>query len=192
MKAHVAWSADANEYPVYICAGGGATEILAAGLITLKLRERFTKILGIMLDADEKPKGRYRQIRSQCLVEFPEMPDDLPREGLVLENADGKRIGVWIMPDNIAEGGLEVFLRYMVPTESAHIWDHAKSSSESAKQIGARYHDCHSDKANLYTWLAWQNEPSQRAGEALTKKILDPHAPSATTFVKWFRDLYQL
>ena len=96
------------------------------------------------------------------------------------------------MPDNSSEGTLEVFLRYMVPAESSSVWDHAIRSTASAKELGAPYRDCHCPKANLYTWLAWQDEPAQRPGEALTKKILDPHAPSAVAFVKWFRDLYQL
>jgi hypothetical protein len=192
MRAHIAWSAEPKEYPVYITAGGGAAEILAARLIALKLKERFTRILGVMLDADEKPKNRYGHIRSQCLPDFPNMPDDLSSEGLVLENGSGKRIGVWIMPDNITSGSLELFLRHMVPAESAHIWNHAINSTASAKRLGAPYHDSHCDKANLYTWLAWQNEPAQRAGEALAKKILDPHSLSAAAFVKWFKDLYQL
>jgi hypothetical protein len=48
------------------------------------------------------------------------------------------------------------------------------------------------DKANLYTWLAWQDEPGQTPGHALTRKILDPSSPSALSFVKWFMALYSL
>jgi len=120
------------------------------------------------------------------------MPENLPIDGLIIENGNSKRLGVWIMPDNQSAGGLEVFLRYMIPSESAQVWDHAINSTAAARKLGAPYRDCHCPKANLYTWLAWQDEPAQRAGEALTKKILDPHAPSAAAFVKWFRDLYRL
>lgn len=192
MRAHIAWSSQPSEYPVYISRGGGAEEILSAQLIPLKLRERFTQVLGVMLDADEEPKSRYARIRSQCIAEFPNMPVDLPDGGLVVENGSKRRLGVWIMPDNVAPGTLEVFLQYMVPSTSAAVWDHAVTSAAAAKQLGAPYHDSHCPKANLYTWLAWQDEPAQRAGEALTRKILDPHAPSAANFIKWFRSLYQL
>ena len=122
----------------------------------------------------------------------PNLPQTLPAEGLIEENASGKRLGVWIMPDNVTDGDLEIFLRHLVPEGSKPLWDHAVQSTASAKGIGAPYNDCHCHKANLYTWLAWQDEPTQRQGEALTKKILDSHAPSATLFVKWFRQLYQL
>jgi hypothetical protein len=192
MQAHIAWSAVPDEYPVFISAGGGANEILTSGLIPLKLRERFTTILGVMLDADEKPQGRYANRRSQCLSDFPGMPQNLPSEGLVIENGDKKRLGVWIMPDNVTEGSLEVFLRYLVPSDLEALWNHAVDSSTSAKGLGATYRDCHCPKAHLYTWLAWHDEPAQRAGEAITRKILDPHAGSAKPFVKWFRELYQL
>jgi hypothetical protein len=192
MRAHIAWSSVPDQYPVFITDGGGAEEILSAELIPLKLRGRLTKTLGVMLDADDSPSGRYRHIRSQCIGDFTNMPEALPPEGLVVENSSGKRLGVWIMPDNVSEGALEIFLRYMVPQNSKSVWDHAVDSTSAARTIGAPYRDCHCDKANLYTWLSWQDEPSQRPGEALTKKILDPHAPSAAPFVKWFRELYQL
>ncbi len=192
MRAHIAWSAVADEYPVYISSGGGAEEILSAELISLRLRARLTRTLGVMLDADESPKGRYAGIRSQCIPDFPNMPETLPVDGLIVDNAAGKRLGIWIMPDNVTEGALEVFLRYLVPDDSKKVWDHAVDSTSAAKGVGAPYRDAHCDKANLYTWLAWPDEPSQRPGEALTRRILDPHAASAVPFVNWFRGLYQL
>jgi hypothetical protein len=192
MRAHIAWSAEPKEYPVYISPSGGAEEIITAKLVPLKLKERLTDTLGVMLDADDNPKTRYGRIRSQCQADFSDMPEELPPEGLVIENGNKKRLGVWIMPDNVTSGALEVFLQYLVPAHSAPIWSHAVTSVAAAKQLGAPYHNSHCHKANLYTWLAWQNEPAQRAGEALTRKILDPHAPSAAPFVQWFRNLYQL
>jgi hypothetical protein len=192
MRAHVAWSAVPDEYPVFITSGGGAEEIISAGLVPLTLRTRTTKTLGVMLDADDNPLSRYTSIRSQCLSDFPSLPDKLSSEGLIASNNSGKRLGIWIMPDNVTAGALEIFLRHMVPPASKHIWDHAVGSTAEAKTKGAPYRDAHCDKANLYTWLSWQDEPSQRPGEALTKKLLDPHAPSAAPFVKWFRELYQL
>jgi hypothetical protein len=123
---------------------------------------------------------------------FPGMPQDLPTEGLIIENNEHKRLGAWIMPDNASEGSLEMFLRHLVPGDLEALWTHAVTSTAAAKPVGACYRDCHLSKANLYAWLAWQDEPGQRAGAALTKKVLDAHAESAAPFVKWFRELYQL
>jgi hypothetical protein len=110
---------------------------------------------------------------------------------LVAEHED-KRFGVWIMPDNSSAGSLETFLRHLVPDESEPIWQHALGSVTEAKRLGAQCRDVHDAKANLYTWLAWHNPPGQSPGIALTKKALDPHSPSAASFVQWFRRLYAL
>ena len=193
MRHHIAWPAIPADYPVWITVGGGDEEILKPPFISTKLKEPFVKVLAIMLDADDAaPASRYGRIRSQCLSMFPAMPDKLPDTGLIVENDEHRRVGVWIMPDNRSGGCLEVFLRNLVPGDSAAVWDHAVNSTATAQNIGAPVKKCHLSKAHRYTWLSWQDEPTQRPGEALTKRLLDPHADYAAGFVKWFRDLYQI
>jgi hypothetical protein len=192
MRAHINWPDGKENAPVWIETGGGAEEILEPGYIPLKLKEPFTETLGVILDADTSPRSRYGQIRRQCLGIFPNMPGEIPPSGLIVENTDHKRLGIWIMPDNASEGCLEVFLRYLVPNESEPIWQHAAGSVAKAREMGARCRECHLPKAFLYTWLAWQDEPGQHPGTALTRRILDPHAVGATAFVRWFRELYVL
>jgi uncharacterized protein DUF3226 len=191
MRAHIDWPDTPEKYPVWINIGRSDEEILR-GLIPAKFKERYTRFLGVVLDADTKPNGRYDSIRNQCLSIFPTMPKTLPTGGLIVENEEHQRLGAWIMPDNLSDGCLEVFLRHLVPDDSVPVWTHAVTSTAVAKTVGAGYRDCDLPKANLYAWLAWQDEPAQRAGEALTKKLLDPHAESAAPFVRWFRELYQL
>jgi hypothetical protein len=94
------------------------------------------------------------------------------------------------MPDNESEGCTEVFLRHLVPAQAETSWQHAVQSVIGARELGAPCRECHLPKAHLYTWLAWQDPPGQSPGIALTKKILDPTAPSAARFVTWFRLLY--
>ncbi|HEY1184879.1 MAG TPA: DUF3226 domain-containing protein [Bryobacteraceae bacterium] len=192
MRAHIDWPDGKENAPVWIEIGKSAEEILEPGYISLKLKEPFTETLGVILDADTSPRGRYGRIRKQSIEIFPDLPDDIPLGGLIVENDDHKRLGVWIMPDNASEGCLEVFLRHLVPNESEPIWQHATGSVVRAREIGASCRECHLPKAFLYTWLAWQDEPGQYPGTALTRRILDPHAVSAASFVKWFRELYAL
>jgi hypothetical protein len=145
-----------------------------------------------MLDADTNPQGRYESIRNLCSGVFSRLPKEMPAEGLIAENADHQRLGLWIIPDNTSEGTLETFLRLTVPDDSAALWAHATESVKTARTLRASCRDCHIEKADLYTWLAWQDPPGQSGGTALTRKILDPHSQSSVPFVKWFRDLYQL
>jgi hypothetical protein len=193
MSAHIAWPPGKMNAPVYIHMGNGAEEILKDGFLTTFLKSSVIKSFGVMLDADTKPRSRYTSIFSHASPYFPAMPAQLPNDGLVVENlTEKKRFGVWIMPDNVSEGCLETFLRHLVPNTLEPAWQHATTSVAEAKRIGCGCHDHHIPKANLYTWLAWQNPPGQSPGESLTKKILDPHSANASTFVSWFRKLYVL
>jgi hypothetical protein len=192
MRAHVNWPDEKGNAPVWIDAAGGVEKILEQGYLDTKLMTPGLKILGVILDADTNPHGRYESFRNRCSRPLPGLPRDLPTEGLIAENADHQRLGLWIMPDNTSGGTLETFLRLLVPENSASLWQHAKESVATARTLGASCRECHIPKANLYTWLAWHDEPGQSPGIALTRKLLDPHSPSSGAFVRWFRDLYQL
>jgi hypothetical protein len=192
MRAHINWPEKIEQAPVYIEIGKSADEILDPDYLSVLIKEPGIDVLGIMLDADTKPKGRYQRIRTVCKDAFPELPADLPASGAIVQNADRKRLGIWIMPDNTADGCLETFLRYLVPAERKVLWDHAITSTGDAKTKGSEFKDVHEDKAYLHTYLAWQDPPGQNPGIALAKKVLDPKSESAQAFVNWFKELYGL
>lgn len=192
LKAHVDWPKPEHAWPVHIHMGNGAEEILSDGVLLTYLKGSTVKNFGIMLDADTKPRGRYAAVRKICLELFPNLPADLPAEGVVVANVDGQRLGVWIMPDNAADGSLETFLKYLVPADGKKLWEHAEKSVGDATTLGASFTPAHREKAVLYTWLAWQEPPGQAPGICLTKKILDPHSATAASFVAWFINLYEL
>jgi hypothetical protein len=191
MRAHVPWPQPLYDAPVQIEVGKSDEEILDRDYLNLLLKSSNIDRLGIMLDADTNlPSSRYHRIRNECLTYFPNLPNKISAQGVVAENNEGKWLGVWVMPDNVSDGGLEAFLRRMVPVEAEPLWKHAGEALESAKGIGAACRECHYAKAQLYTWLAWQDPPGQHPGIALTKKVLDPMADSASVFVDWFKMLY--
>jgi hypothetical protein len=191
MRAHIGWPEGKEDPPVWLVAGGGVEKILERDYLAVKLKTSGLKALGVALDADTNPQGRYESVRSLCAGMFPGLPNEMPAGGLVTE-AGQVRFGLWIMPDNASEGSLETFLRLMIPEAAAPLWTHATESVARARTMGAACRDCHVEKANLYTWLAWQDPPGQSGGTALTRKILDPHSESSGPFVKWFRDLYRI
>ncbi|MBP0029629.1 DUF3226 domain-containing protein [Roseofilum sp. Guam] len=120
------------------------------------------------------------------------IPEQLPTSGLIHVTPDGIQFGVWIMPDNQTQGMLETFLKYLVRDESQRLWEYAKEVAQEAKQKGATFKSSHGDKANIYTWLAWQDPPGRQLHDAVKQKILDPNHPKAQDFVKWFKTLYEL
>jgi hypothetical protein len=195
MRGYVDWpqGKDAKEKaPVYIHIGNGAEEILREEFLSVFLKGPTLKIAGVVLDADSKPRGRYGRIRSLCLNQFPDLPPDLPADGLVIENSQKKRFGVWIMPDNTSEGSIETFLKWLIPEQKEPTWIYAQQCVEAARRMGCKCKDNHLEKANLYSWLAWQDPPGQSPGVAIAKKILDGQSQSASSFVAWFKNLYQL
>lgn len=102
------------------------------------------------------------------------------------------RFGLWVMPDNESAGTLEVFLRHLVPEANRPVWDFACQAVRSARGLGAPVRERHEPKANLYTWLAWQDEPGPSPSLALTRRVLDPGSPHADAFVAWFRKLFAI
>jgi hypothetical protein len=195
MRAHVDWpegKGSKTAAPVYIHNGNGATEILREEYLSVFLKSSVLQAGGIVLDADSAPRGRYESIRNICLAQFPQLPRELPAEGLVVEDTLGKRFGVWIMPDNAADGSLETFLKWLIPNRDSETWALAKDSVRAARELGCPCRESHLEKANLYTWLAWQEPPGQNPGTAIAQRVLDPTAASATSFVAWFMKLYRL
>lgn len=192
MRLHIGWPPKKEDAPVEIKAAQGVDRILEQKYLLQEIKTPGLRSLGVIVDADADLQSRYDSIRGCCLPLLPALPRKVPAEGLILEaevNEEQRRFGVWIMPDNASTGSIETFLRFLVPPESAALWDLSVRSVTSAQNMGAR---CDTDKANLYTWLAWQDPPGQSPGSALIRRVLISQGAVATAFVTWFRNLYGL
>ncbi|MBF0129039.1 MAG: hypothetical protein HQL33_03510 [Alphaproteobacteria bacterium] len=192
MAEHIPWGNTKDKWPVRIEPRNGIDEVPNRFDIPTRLKSREVEILGIIVDADEVFADRWTRLRELCQEGFPDLPDVLPETGLIAENDEGKRLGIWIMPDNASRGMLETFLRFLVPQQQDPIWEKAQKAVDEAIALGAKCRPAHRDKSNIHTWLAWQDPPGEAFGNALVKKILDPHAPHAAPFVDWFCALFQI
>jgi hypothetical protein len=83
-------------------------------------------------------------------------------------------------------------LGYLLPTDTAALWALAAEAIDKARQQGAPFTEFHRDKAQIYSWLAWQEPPGRQLHDAIKQRILDPKHPEAQLFVAWFRKLYEL
>ncbi len=147
MKAHVEWPQAPQSWPVFVEVGNGVDEILATGYLSTEMKASHVKSVGVMLDADINPDRRYERIRQLTTALFPDLPATIAASGLVVDNEDGKRFGVWLMPDNQAVGDLEPFLHYLVPSDQKRLWEVACNSVATARGIGAGWRDSHLPKA---------------------------------------------
>jgi hypothetical protein len=177
--------------PVDIQSYGGDS-LINAYRISARLKETGLTHLGLILDADDDAYTRWQSIRNACLLSIPDIPEQIPATGLIMNTQDDKKFGIWIMPDNVLRGMLETFLAYLVPDESEPLWQYAQEVVAAAKAQGAKFINSHIDKAYIYSWLAWQNPPGRQLHNAIEEKILDPQHPKAQVFVNWFKGLYDL
>ncbi len=192
MKCHMTWPEDESKRPVQIVKGGGVNAILKAGYLTAQFKVRYLKRLGVILDSDGSPEARFKSVKSLLSSIMPDFPAVLDSNGLITSDQNGKKFGLWVMPDNVENGTLETFLKHLVPSHSRELWELAASSTNESRAKGASYKDSQKEKAELHTWLSWHDAPGQGPGRALTNRVLHPDSSYAESFVKWFRTLYEV
>ena len=155
--------------------------------------------IGVVVDADADAGKRWKEIVESCAVPekpsyaFPEKPC---KDGTIVPPPDGTllpRVGVWMMPDNRSEGEIEDFLKFLVPTtgDSRKLYEHVESSVGSIPPP-ARFQNKKRSKAELHTWLAWQEDPGTPMGLAIKKRFLEPNVQQADHLVAWVRRLFCL
>ncbi len=145
--------------------------------------------LGIVCDADLVVSDRWRALRDRLAgasVHLPEAPD---AQGTLVDLPGGRRIGVWLMPDNARPGALEDFLRWMVDERDA-IWNYADEATKEARTRGAPLSERDFLKGRIHSWLAWQSEPGLPFGTAISAGFLKSNAPTTAAFESWFRSLF--
>jgi len=193
MGYYTHWPDVKKEAPVQIHDMKGVDNISRDRVSTFMKAPKLRNI-GVVVDADDNLLGRWNSLSGIFSEWFPNIPNELPEYGLICQNDDGLRLGIWIMPNNISSGMLETFLATLVPEpDNNPLWQYVGSAANDARyNHSATYKETHSDKAKIHTWLAWQDPPGDAFGTAILKKVLNPSAKSADTFATWFLNLFQL
>ncbi|MDJ0619195.1 MAG: hypothetical protein QNJ63_21050 [Calothrix sp. MO_192.B10] len=112
----IPWGDTKENWIVEIKSSDG-DQFINADEISTQLKASELTHLGLLVDADENPSGRWESVRNACLKSIPDFPKELPETGLI-HTTNGIKFGVWIMPDNRMRGMLETFLAYMIPDTS--------------------------------------------------------------------------
>ncbi|MGG6269350.1 DUF3226 domain-containing protein [Leptolyngbya sp. AN03gr2] len=194
-KNGIEWG-DRHNPIVKIEALGGYEQLTDPSVIEAQIDKSGLQILGIVIDADEQPNSRWQSIKNAVRKSIPDIPDDLPDTGLIHQTQNSIdvpiKFGIWMMPDNRLQGMLETFLANLIETEQQELWQYAQEAAGIARTKAAPFKQMHTDKANLYTWLAWQAPPGRQLHQAIQERILKPEHPTAQAFVTWFKDLYNV
>lgn len=178
--------------PAFIDEVGSVDELLKPEVMQAELGASGLEALGLVVDADGDAAARWSDLREVWGREFPDLPNQIPAEGLEVDRDGGPRFGVWIMPDNRFTGMLEDFLVRLVPNDSSALYELAQECVAEARGHSAPFKDVHERKAEVHTWLAWQDPPGLRLHEAVSRRVLDPMRPESGPFVQWFRGLFRV
>lgn len=146
--------------------------------------------IGIVIDADTNIISQWARIRKIIgKLGYASCPEKPPKHGLVLDEIDLPRVGVWLMPDNSLCGMLEDFIAFLVPPADK-LWEHVDQAIQLIPNGLAEFKEIHTSKAKIHTWLAWKEDPGTPMGLAITKKWLDPDATTAKPFMNWITTLF--
>ncbi len=178
------WESPSPHYP-WIEDAKGDTGVLESLPVALRSYRR----VGIVLDADIAPGNRWQSVCDR-VAGFGFTLDSRPDpDGTVAEAADGRRVGVWHMPDNQSPGKLEDFLAVLVPAGDP-CWSWSEESTERARQLGAKFPPSDFIKARIHAWLAWQKEPGLPFGTAIQSAAFAHDVQAARQFVAWMDRLF--
>ncbi len=119
-------------------------------------------------------------------------------KGEIYKNQD-ITVGLWIMPNHQNDGYLETFISNTINLNQklhhdltqADLKDYATHCLNQLKvkeiQLFKEYYQ---DKANLYTWLAWQKKPTQYLNNIIEADLLDTNTESIQNFKQWLVDCF--
>jgi len=180
-------------FGIYDC--GGDENVLPELEIRLKTDLQLRpKVIGIVLDADipeDKPDimVRWQQLSNKLKKYGYTLPTQPDKQGTIHPNI-GKypSIGIWLMPNNQEAGMLEDFLKKLALPDTLET---AQSCVKCARRRKVtHFKEAHLSKAEIYTYLAWQDEPGKPFGIAITAHTLHPNTELADIFIEWLKRLF--
>jgi len=151
------------------------------------LDESTCKVVIVICDAESKEaKFTWQNIRGELDKRASKsIPEVLPSIGMDLWINDDKRVGVWVMPDNLSSGMIEDFFWSAIPET-----DREKPLAEAfVKGIENPKFKSKISKAKLYAWLAVQKDPSANPWQALNWNRIKKDQGKIPDFLTWIEQL---
>lgn len=157
------------------------------------------EILGIVVDANDDVSGRWKAVTDRLQSAGIIVPAELDPAGVVIEGRPHEgvpRVGVWLMPDNVATGELEDFVAKMVPSKDP-VWPMSKDYIEGILCAHRKFPEGKIRKfsegktlrAQIHAWLAAREDPRQM-GLAIKANDLDVDGALCKRFVGWLERLF--
>jgi hypothetical protein len=145
--------------------------------------------LGVVIDADADLGARWQSVRDILKrAGYSNVPAYPAPGGCIIAQPDRPTVGVWLMPDNNSSGNMETFAAFLIPKGDG-LWPVARRSVANIPAKLRRFPATALSKAEIHTWLAWQESPGLSIGTGITLRYLDPALPNGVAFFDWMRRL---
>jgi hypothetical protein len=153
-----------------------------------QLADGQTHRLAVMVDADHDPNGGFQKTRdrvSEILSPFGYSLATGIAAGLVYKHDDGLAdFGLWIMPNNTNEGMLEDWIKQCIHLNEQGLFAHAVTAIDTLPNP-PKFRSIHRSKAEVATWMAWQNKPGHGLYRAVEDDLLDTGNPLYQDLSQW-------
>jgi len=148
-------------------------------------RPPYRQAVGILVDANTDPAGRWRAVAKELGDEGVALPPAPEPDGTVVEGEP--RVGVWLMPDNQSDGELEDFVAQMIPDDDP-VWPRSQCYIDRIPPAARKFTNDKAAKAQLYAWLAAREHP-RLMGWAVRDGDLAVNGDLCQRFVAWLTRL---
>lgn len=158
--------------------------------IPVRLKESEIRTIGIIIDADTDIKKRWNSISTILNAAGYTLPINIPSNGLIINDVNKSKIGIWIMPNNNLNGMLEDFISFLIPADDKLLPIVNTTLQNIEEQNLNKYSINHKSKALIHTWLAWQEDPGTPLGQSITKKYLSTDKETCLKLINWLTELF--
>lgn len=159
--------------------------------IPVRFKQSGINTIGIIVDADSDLQTRWISLKALLTAQNFSIPEELPVKGLIVTNADNKRIGVWIMPNNNQNGMLEDFINFLVPTDDKLLPIVNTTLQNIEEKNLNKYPLKHKSKAIIHSWLSLQENPGTPLGLGITKRFLTTDDETCLKLTSWLTALFK-
>ena len=184
---HVAghiWHRFAGDPPFSLLEKESVEKLLAS--ISREIKVSGREAVGILVDANCDVAARWQAVKDRLALANVALPASPVPAGAIIEGCP--RVGVWLMPDNVAPGELEDFVIQMIPGCDA-VWPLAQSYIDGIPCAERKFSDKKQPRAQLYAWLAARKDPRQM-GTAIRAHDLQVDGALCQEFVAWLTRLF--